>query len=161
MIPGALVFAMMVGCGKTYTPEEEVRTAELPAGTELFVTPTEPLQMDQLDPGDPFEGVLTEPITMDGTVVAPKGSPVSGEIVHDPQAEGEDYLPLGVRLNSMTVHGGEEAILDTAPVFPQPSEEEEGEEPEVRESAVLRFVLQQPAQLSWTMDVSRLDPDKL
>ncbi|MBI1354329.1 MAG: hypothetical protein GC160_08280 [Acidobacteria bacterium] len=149
----AVLLLLDSGCGKVYQPEEMVRAIELPAGTELMVTPAEPIDLEEMETGAQFAGTLELPLIRDNVVIAPKGAPVGGEFVVDAQAEDEGVLPLGIRLTSLMIHGGQEASLTTAPVFPE-ARAEAVSKPEVREDAVLMFVLTEPTQVSWSMDAA-------
>ena len=140
----------MIACGKVYEPETELLTFEVPAGTELLVTPVEGYELEELQAEATFKGVLAEPLVMEETVIAPKGSPVGGTAVVDATAEG-GYVPVGVELTSLTIHGGDEAPISTAVLFPKPPEDPT-EQSEIRAERVLTFVLDSPATFSWTMD---------
>lgn len=153
MLP--IVAAMALGaCGKVYTPETEARTFKLPAGTQIHVSPTQPVPMDEVRAGDLFTGVLADPVIMEGVVIAPRGVPAAGEFVVEPASGAPGVQPVGVMLTTLTVHGGEEAMLDTTPIFPQQGALSDGVA-ELSEDAELMFVLREPAEVSWSMD---LDP---
>jgi hypothetical protein len=145
------ILVLEAGCGKVYEAEEASRTFEIPAGAELMVTPTQPVDIAEAEVGQLFSGVLELPLVMEETVIAPRGAPVAGEFVASPGTEGEGEPSVGITLTSLTIHGGEEAALQTAPVFP-PVRTADAEQPAVREDAVLMFVLTAPAEARWAMD---------
>ncbi len=153
----AVVVGVMLGaCGKVYTPEPQVRTFELPEGTELYVSPTEPLQLDEVLPGELFTGILSSPLVMDGIVIAPRGAPAAGEFVIEPTTGVAGAQPVGVKLTKLTIHGGEEAELETTPIFPQEGALSD-DIAHLAEDTELMFVLRKPAEVSWSMD---LDPSE-
>lgn len=146
------VGVMLSACGKVYTPETQARTFELPAGTELYVSPTEPLKLTEMRAGDLFTGILTSPLVMDGVVIAPRGAPAAGEFVVEPTPDEVAAQPVGVKLTKLTIHGGEEATLDTTPIFPQEGALTD-DVARLAEDTELMFVLSEPAEVSWSMDI--------
>ena len=153
--PTLLAAALAIGsfaCGKVYEPEVEARTFELPAGTQLVVTSTRPLDFENLEVDGAFAGELAEPITDEGKVIAPIGSPVAGRVI-----EGTDADPIGIELTSITIVGGDEAVISTAPVFPRTPDDVDRE---ITEDQRLAFVLDEAAVLSWAMDPS-VDEEEL
>ena len=145
-----LAAALTVGswaCGKVYEPEADARTFELPAGTQLIVTSTKPLDFQSLQADHEFAGTLAEPVTDGGNIIAPIGSPVAGRVVEG-RSESE---PVGLELTSITILGGDEAAISTAPVFPRTGPDVDRE---VAEDQRLAFVLDEATTLSWVMDPS-------
>lgn len=156
----ALLAATIAGCGKVYEPEPEARTFELPTGMEIFVSPAEPIDFEQAQAGDLFAGVLTMPIVMEGVVIAPQGAPVAGEIVVEERADAEEVSNVGIRLNRLTIHGGEEAFLETATIFPQEAVVGD-EDAQLNENIKFMFVLLAPSEVTWTMDLEPMDSNPI
>ncbi|MEZ5391304.1 MAG: hypothetical protein R2724_00170 [Bryobacterales bacterium] len=117
-----------------------------------MVEPTRAYAFEDLEANAMFTGVLAAPLTVEGMLIAPKGAPVSGATVVDGAARG-GYVPVGVELTSMMIHGGDEAKISTAPIFPQALPDPENDT-EIREDRVLAFVLDEPATFEWSMDPS-------
>lgn len=150
----------IVGCGKTYVEEETSRTIELPAGTQLFVSPVEPVDLEQAQPGTLFAGMLTQPLVIADTVIAPIGSPVAGELVVAERADDEEFLDVGITLTRLTIHGGEEVGLQTAAVYPQPGTAAVDER-RLDENAKMVFVLQNDTSVTWKMDLTPVEEDSI
>ncbi|MGH9338435.1 MAG: hypothetical protein ACRD1R_02315 [Acidobacteriota bacterium] len=58
-----------------------VQTAELPEGTVLEIRLGDLISTQTNQPGDPFEATLDRELTVNGRVVAPRGSRILGELV--------------------------------------------------------------------------------
>ncbi len=85
----------------------------VPAGTELAVRVNERIDVKHAVPGEHFSGEIVEPVTRDGTVLIPRGTPVRGRIDEAHRRghfKGRSVLEL--RLVSMTLNGYEYG-LDT------------------------------------------------
>lgn len=153
-----------LACGKVYDHAETPRTFTLPAGTELFVTPTEGLDL----PGDAatewtFAGVLASPLEIDGELVAPKGAPVAGTATRraapsDADAgENSEPADVGIALQSVTVASGEAVAVSTAPVYPVLPQRESVSD--IRDEDVLTFVLNDDVELSLAIPVQPVSED--
>ena len=177
-LTGAVLAVGLLGCGKTY--EEEApppRTFTLAAGTQLMVTPTGGFTPNANQVGDRFTGVLAEPLIVEGTTVAPQGSPVVGQIVgpaagdveasaKTPKAakKAQAAPPNGVELTELTVHGGQAFSISTAPIYTAEAmgaapkaapkaAEKAAEEPQIQDSDVLTFTLDEAAEVSMTVEL--------
>jgi hypothetical protein len=85
----------------------------VPAGTELAIRINQHINVKHAHAGDRFSGEVVEPVTSNGSVVIPRGTPVSGRIDESHRRghfEGRSILEL--RLTAMTLNGNEYA-LDT------------------------------------------------
>ncbi|HEY4010517.1 MAG TPA: hypothetical protein VGM11_10235 [Acidobacteriaceae bacterium] len=85
----------------------------VPAGTELAVRVNERIDVKHAVPGEHFSGEIVEPVTRDGSVLIPRGTPVRGRIDEAHRRghfKGRSVLEL--RLVSMTLNGYEYG-LDT------------------------------------------------
>ena len=145
-----LIAALAAGCGKVYEAEQPPRDFTIAAGSQLQVTPTEGLGSD-VEPGTRFAGTLAEPIALEGELIAPKGSPVVGQVVEMPgaEADSEGQTQLAVELTSLTVHGGQSFPISTVPLL-QP---ESPESAPVQEWEVMTFTLNEDAELSLSIDL--------
>jgi hypothetical protein len=86
---------------------------QIPAGTELSIRIDQRISVKTSRAGDHFNGNVVEPIVSNGSVVVPRGTPVSGRIDEAHRRghfKGRSFLEL--RLTSMTL-GGYEYPLDT------------------------------------------------
>lgn len=84
-------------------PEPEI---VLPAGTPIKVMTTASISTASAKSGQAFEGSLYAPITADGKVVLPKGTPVRGVIAEsDPGGRVKGRARLILRLASIDVNG--------------------------------------------------------
>jgi hypothetical protein len=80
----------------------------VPAGTELAIRINERISVKTSRAGDRFSGEVVEPVDSNGTIVIPKGTPVSGRIDEAHRRghfKGRSVLEL--RLTSMTLNGSE------------------------------------------------------
>ncbi|HEX5285184.1 MAG TPA: hypothetical protein VFW30_13765 [Bryocella sp.] len=85
----------------------------IPAGTELAVRVNQRIDVKHAVPGEHFSGEIVEPVTRNGTVLIPRGTPVRGRIDEAHRRghfKGRSVLEL--RLVSMTLNGYEYG-LDT------------------------------------------------
>lgn len=83
-------------------------SVSIPAGTELAIRIDQRISARNSEAGDRFNGNVVEPVVSDGTVVIPKGTPVSGRVVeahHGGHFRGRSVLEL--RLTAMTLNGYE------------------------------------------------------
>jgi outer membrane murein-binding lipoprotein Lpp len=85
----------------------------VPAGTELAIRINQDINVKHTHAGDHFTGEIAEPVSMNGSVVLPRGTPVRGRVDESHRRghfKGASVLEL--RLTSMTMNGNEYA-LDT------------------------------------------------
>jgi hypothetical protein len=83
-------------------------SVNVPAGTELAIRINQRISARSSEVGDHFDGNVVEPVTSNGNVVIPKGTPVSGRVVeahHGGHFRGRSVLEL--RLTAMTLNGYE------------------------------------------------------
>ncbi|MBI4913221.1 MAG: hypothetical protein HY823_10825 [Acidobacteria bacterium] len=85
---------------------------EVPAGTRLEVSLARELNTGQAHAGDPFEGVLAEPVVAGGRTVWPAGSPVRGVVTQSVPAS-RLASGKGVLAVKLTEVGGEGIETDT------------------------------------------------
>jgi len=79
---------------------------QVPAGTELAIRINQRISVKTSQAGDHFSGEVVEPVQSNGSVVIPKGTPVSGRI-DDAHRRGhfKGRSVLELRLTSMTLNG--------------------------------------------------------
>jgi len=85
----------------------------IPAGTELAIRINQNINVKHAHAGDHFSGEVVEPVSTNGTIAIPRGTPVSGRIDEAHRRghfKGASILEL--RLTAMTLNGYEYA-LDT------------------------------------------------
>jgi hypothetical protein len=83
-------------------------SVQVPAGTELAIRIDQRISVKTSEAGDHFNGNVVEPVSTNGTVVIPSGTPVSGRVVeahHGGHFRGRSVLEL--RLTAMTLNGYE------------------------------------------------------
>ncbi len=83
-------------------------SVNVPAGTELAIRVDQRISVKTSSAGDHFNGNVVEPVLDNGTVVIPKGTPVSGRVVESHRGghfRGRSVLEL--RLTAMTLNGYE------------------------------------------------------
>ena len=86
--------------------------SDLPAGTWLTVRTTNPLSTDHNQVGDAFSAVLTEPIVVNGFVVARRGQVVQGRISTVEKAgRVSGTSKLGLELTQVTLVDGQQITL--------------------------------------------------
>jgi len=87
----------------------------IPAGSLVHVRITEDLSSEKAQPGDTFTGVLENPIEVNGKVVYPRGSAVTGRVVAV-ESSGRLSHPGLLELELIRVEsGGKYATLTTEP----------------------------------------------
>ena len=83
----------------------------VPAGTELAIRINQNINVKHVHAGDHFSGEVVEPVMVNGSMVVPKGTPVSGRIDEAHRRghfKGASVLEL--RLTAMTLNGSEYSI---------------------------------------------------
>jgi hypothetical protein len=89
-------------------------TLVLPPGTFISIRNTQWLSSDRNQPGDGFDGVLEQPLIVDGWVVARRGQTVFGQVVLAQRAgRVSGVSQLGVRLTELTLVDGQQVPLQT------------------------------------------------
>ena len=99
--------------GASAQPGAPPYSLTVPAGTELAVRVNERIDVKHAVPGEQFTGEIVEPVTSNGAVLIPRGTPVRGRIDEAHRRghfKGRSVLEL--RLVSMTLNGNEYG-LDT------------------------------------------------
>ncbi len=77
----SMSFVPKTGSALQYPRSELVQTEGVPAGTRLDVRLLHPLDSRTVDEGDPVRTVLITPASVDGHILIPQGSELSGTIV--------------------------------------------------------------------------------
>lgn len=86
----------------------------LPAGSRIAVRTTSALTTKDHQAGHRFQATLTEPLEVDGYVIAPRGAAVTGEVAEsDPGGRVKGVASIAVRLVSMETAGGETVAIST------------------------------------------------
>lgn len=86
----------------------------LPAGSRIAVRTTSALTTKSHQAGHRFQATLTEPLEVDGYVIAPRGATVTGEVAEsDPGGRVKGVASIAVRLVSMETAGGETVAIST------------------------------------------------
>lgn len=87
----------------------------IPPGTVIIMRLNEPLSSDHNQIGDPFTGVLEQPIVVNGYVVARRGQVVMGQVKSAKKAgRVKGQSELGIELTDITLVNGEQAPVLTA-----------------------------------------------
>lgn len=85
----------------------------VPAGTELAIRINQTIDVKHTAPGTHFSGEVAVPVTRDGNVVIPRGTPVHGRVdASHRRGHFKGASVLELRLTSMTLNGNEYG-LDT------------------------------------------------
>ncbi len=133
--PGVIGVDDEIAVDESFTPEprtlgEEVQQAAertpippppppkpivVPAGTALTIRLSQAVGSKTSQPGTPFAGSVSTPITIDGKIAIPAGSDVTG-IVKDAKKAGKfkGAGVLSMRLDSITVRGHQYNIVSTS-----------------------------------------------
>ena len=89
-------------------------TVTIPAGTSLAIRLTTGLSSKTNESGDTFEGTLESPVAVDGKVVIPEGSGVSGEVTYAVDSGRlKDRAELWVTLIEVEVNGSNYDVVTT------------------------------------------------
>ena len=83
----------------------------VPSGTELAIRINQNINVKHVHAGDHFSGEVVEPVMVNGAMVIPRGTPVSGRIDEAHRRghfKGSSVLEL--RLTSMTLNGSQYPI---------------------------------------------------
>ncbi len=92
-------------------PEPTYRDVTVAAGSVIPIRITQTLDSESSQEGDSFSGVVTREVVVDGAVVIPAGSGVSGRVVASHEAgHFKGHSLLSVRLTAVNRHGKSLAI---------------------------------------------------
>lgn len=83
----------------------------LKPGTFLTMRINQPLASNKNAVGDTFTGVLTQPVVVNGIVIAQRGQTVYGRVTQADKVKGVSHL--GVQLTSLTLADGSQATVQT------------------------------------------------
>lgn len=100
---------------RTPIPPPPPKPIVVPAGTALTIRLNQAVGSKTSQPGTPFTGSISTPITIDGKTVIPAGSDVTG-IVKDAKKAGKfkGAGVLSMHLDSITVRGHQYNIVSTS-----------------------------------------------
>lgn len=119
----------LVACNQVQTTERE-----LPAQTVLQVRLSEDIDTAKRKAGDTFTARLEEPISLDGQVVLPKETKITGRITNAQQAQGEGQTALlTLTLDTLHLNGQEYKLQTTNQTFNNPPLK--GNPQEIKEAA--------------------------
>jgi hypothetical protein len=85
----------------------------LAPGTFVTVRLNQGLSSDRNQPGDPFSATLTQPLVIDGVVVAQRGQMVYGRVSQAQKAKASQPSGLGLELTGLTLVDGTQANIRT------------------------------------------------
>src|SRR5262245_11406623 len=85
----------------------------LAPGKFITVRLNQGLSSDRNQPGDPFSATLTEPLVIDGVVVAQRGQTVFGRVAQAQRAKASQPSGLGLELTGITLVDGTQATVRT------------------------------------------------
>jgi hypothetical protein len=86
----------------------------LPAGSFVNVRVDQPLSSDHNAPGDVFSGTLTQPLVVNGYVVARRGQTLSGRVAEAKKAgRTQGQSSLGVELTQISLVDGQQVPVHT------------------------------------------------
>jgi len=88
-------------------------TLTLPAGSSISIRVNQWLSSDRNVIGDTFNGSLSQPIVVNGVVVAGRGAPVTGEVTEVNKQHSDTQSHLGLTLTSVTLANGQQAALQS------------------------------------------------
>ncbi len=87
--------------------------APVPAGTALMVKLDTTLATFSNKPGDPFQGKVTEPVSVNGRVIIPAGSTVEGRVTKVSEPRRISGKPtIGILPEALVLPTGERLFLD-------------------------------------------------
>lgn len=109
-------------------PPPQPQLVTVPEGTELYVRLINTLSTNRNLPGDSFEATLERPITVNGWLIAPKGSRVEGRVLESKKAgRVKGVAELSFDLVSLTTAEGKSVDISTA-AFGEAGEKSRGED---------------------------------
>src|SRR6266567_891096 len=83
----------------------------LPAGTFVTVRVNQMLSSDRNQPGDAFSATFTQPVVVNGIVVAQRGQTVYGRVAETEKAHASRPSRLGLELTGITLVDGTQATV--------------------------------------------------
>jgi hypothetical protein len=87
-------------------PPPVFQNVDVPAGTTIPVRITETLSSESSQDGQPFHGIVTHEVVMNGYVVIPGGAPVTGRVIDAKDATHfKGSSGLTIELTSLSRHG--------------------------------------------------------
>jgi hypothetical protein len=99
---------------QNYSPPPPVPAQlTIPAGTYVSVRVNEMLSSDKNQPGDAFTGSLTQPIVVNGVVVAEPGQTLGGRVVTAEKHHLDQPARLGLALTNLTLVDGQQVPIVT------------------------------------------------
>jgi hypothetical protein len=103
--------------GNSPSPSLVPTVAKLPAGTPITIRLESAVSSASARPGDRFQGVLDEPIVIEGQTVASRGAAVTGRVLAA-KSSGRLHDPgyLRIALVSLEV-GGKPVAIETSSIF--------------------------------------------
>jgi hypothetical protein len=101
---------------QTYQSQQPVPSRlNVPRGTFLTVRVNQLLSTDKNQAGDAFSATLTQPLVVDGVVIAEPGQTLSGRVEESQKAgRVEGTARLGVQLNELTLVDGQQVPIQTS-----------------------------------------------
>lgn len=109
--------APVVTVEKPITKIQVVKSVVLGPGTPVFVRLNESLATGRNHSGDHFQGILQQPIVIDGFLAAERGARVEGRIVHaEPASRFRGLARMSVVLTSINTADGQELALLSYPI---------------------------------------------
>jgi hypothetical protein len=104
---------MVLSCVFAGTVIAAAQSAPVPAGTALMVKLETTLATFSNKPGDPFRGVLTQAVALDGKTVIPAGSTVEGRVTKIAEPRRISGKPtIGILAEALILPTGERFFLD-------------------------------------------------
>ena len=102
------------------TPQREApapaapRTVTVPAGTSIEVRISTEINSGSTAAGSTFDGVLADPLVVEGVTVAPRGSLVGGRVANKVSSGGlKQHGEISLVLTSITPNGGQQTPVST------------------------------------------------
>jgi hypothetical protein len=88
-------------------------TLTLPAGSSVSIRVNQWLSSDRNVIGDTFNGSLSQPIVVNGVVIAGRGAPVTGEVTEVNKQHSDTQSHLGLKLTGVTLMNGQQAAVQS------------------------------------------------
>lgn len=105
----------LVGMPEPVPPPQQ-QLVTVPEGSEIVVRMVNTLSTNRSLPGDRFEATLEKPLTVDGWLVAPKGSRVEGRVLESKKAgRVKGVAELSFDLVRLATADGKNVDITTAP----------------------------------------------
>ena len=115
LVPLAFFFIIGISAGQTHGPSAPL--PNVPSGTLIRASMMDSLSSGTAREGETFQASLEDPITLNGQVVFPRGSQVTGSVVGvHPSGRLSDPGSLQLTLNSIS-NGSQTAHITTEPLL--------------------------------------------